>query len=350
MTTNDFRAFVAQVCAELESISNTNPAHIAVCRNGEDFEACVLEVVQAVIARTGINATTHYTSGGHAFPDIVIEFSDGSRYGIEVKSSTSANSRHWKINGNSVLGSTKEDVIDTYIIFGKTAVGNQGFRYKRYEDAIANVAVTHSPRYLIDMDLDPKDTFFAKSGLNYKQISEAEDPIGLITTYFKSQGQRAWWLSESTPAAIRMFSDLTATEQAHLLGYCFAHFPEIFSNNSQKFRRCAMWLIAERSVVSASLRDNFTAGGRVNVALSGTQYENLPHIFGNLRAYRLEIIRSLEDASADELKEDWSYVGSIDDSINSKIAAWTQITATQFSSQSVNNYNPVQLISDLLMT
>lgn len=93
----------------------------------------------------GLTATVHYTPGGHTFPDNVIEFFDGEKYGIEVKSSTSATSKPWKINGNSVLGSTKENVIDTYIVFGKTVMGNQAFRFKRYEDAVANVAVTHSP-------------------------------------------------------------------------------------------------------------------------------------------------------------------------------------------------------------
>ncbi len=350
MTSVQFEVFVKNVCDELEMSARTNPNHIAACKNGEDFEVCVVEAVEAVLAKSELVARVHYTPGGHAFPDIVIEFDCSSRYGIEVKSSTSKTSRNWKINGNSVLGSTKEDVADTYIVFGKTALGNQGFRYKRYEDAIANVAVTHSPRYAIDMDLEPNDTFFAKSGLKYRQITESDDPIGLITTYFKSQGQHAWWLSESTPAAIRMLSDLTAAEQASLLGYCFAHFPEVFSNSSQKFRRCAMWLVAERSVVSASLRDSFTAGGKVDIPLYGANYKNLPHIFANLRNYRSEIVCALENASADELCKDWEYAGSVNDAISSKLNVWIQVAAAKFTSQSVNNYDKIKLLSDLLMT
>lgn len=350
MTTHEFSKFVEQVCAELEATAKTNPGRIAACKSGEDFEICVVEATKAVIAESGINATVHYTPGSHAFPDVVVEFVDGAKYGIEVKSSTSKTSRNWKINGNSVLGSTKEDVIDTYIIFGKTAIGNQGFRHKRYEDAVANVAVTHSPRYAIDMELAPGDTFFAKSGLSYKQITESEDPIGLITTYFKAQGQRAWWLSESTPAAIRMFSDLSPEEQSSLLGYCFAHFPEVFSSSSQKYHRCAMWLVAERSVVSSSLRDNFTAGGRVTIPLYGAYYENLPHIFGNVRNYRAALIRALEEASVEDLRTEWSYGGPLDDTIHSKLIAWISVAAEYFTSQSVNNYDKVQLLSDLLMT
>ena len=346
----NFGDFVDKVCLVLYNLSKTNPKRIAACKTGEDFEECVVEAVETVINQIGIDAKTHYTKGGHAFPDIVIEFSDGSKYGIEVKSSTSSTSKNWKINGNSVLGSTKEDVIDTYIIFGKTAIGNQGFRYKRYEDAIANVAVTHSPRYAIDMEIASNETFFAKSGLTYKQISESDDPIGQITAYFRSQGQKAWWLSESTPAAIRMFSDLSNEEQAELIGYCFAHFPEIFSSSSKKFHRCAMWLVTERSVVAPSLRDSFTAGGRVDISLYGATYKNVPQIFNNLRIYRKYIVDAIENASIDELREDWNYTGALEDSLHSRITAWVSVTAEKFTSKSVNNYDRVRMLSDMIMT
>lgn len=345
----DFQDFVAKVCQTLEAISNADPHRIAACKSGEDFEICVVEAIQTTLDDLSIVATVHYTPGGHAFPDVVIEFSGGQKYGIEVKSSSSATSKSWKINGNSVLGSTKENVIDTYIIFGKTAIGNQGFRYKRYEDAVANVAVTHSPRYAIDMDLAQGETFFDKSGLTYKQISESENPIGLITSYFKSQGQRAWWLAESTPAAIRMFANLSAQEQSELLGYCFAHFPEVFSNSPQKFQRSAMWLVTDRSVVSSSLRDSFTAGGRFDISLHGATYENLPQIFNNLRNYRAALINTLEDAFADDLRDDWDYPWTLQDSLEDKMKAWLSVASSKFTSKSVNGYDKEKLLYDLIM-
>ena len=109
----DFQSFVEKVCQTLEAVSASAPHRIAACKNGEDFEACVVEAVYTSLDDLGLTANVHYTPGGHAFPDVVIEFSDGKKYGIEVKSSTSATSKSWKINGNSVLGSTKENVIDT---------------------------------------------------------------------------------------------------------------------------------------------------------------------------------------------------------------------------------------------
>lgn len=346
----DFRYFVDKVCQTLKATSASDPHYIAACKSGEDFEVCVVKAIHSTLEDLDLTAIVHYTPGGHAFPDIVIEFSNGEKYGIEVKSSSSISSKSWKINGNSVLGSTKEDVLDTYIVFGKTAIGNQAFRYKRYEEAVANVAVTHSPRYAIDMDISPEETFFAKSGLTYKQISEDENPIGLITSYFKSQGQRAWWLAESTPAAIRMFADLSTCEQSELLGCCFAHFPEVFSNSPQKFQRSAMWLVTDKSVVSPSLRDSFTAGGKVDITLYGATYENLPQIFNNLRIYRSAFINALEGASVDELRADWDYPGALQDTVASKLAVWISVASSKFSSKCVNGYDKAKLLSDLIMT
>ncbi|MGM9601805.1 MAG: hypothetical protein ACI3W5_09555 [Faecousia sp.] len=340
----NFGDFVEKVCLVLDDLSKTNPKRIAACKTGEDFEECVVEAIATVINQMGIDAKIRYTKGGHAFPDIVIEFSDGSKYGIEVKSSTSSTSKNWKINGNSVLGSTKEDVIDTYIVFGKTAIGNQGFRCKRYEDAIANVAVTHSPRYAIDMEIANNETFFAKSGLTYKQISESEDPIGQITAYFRSQGQKAWWLAESTPAAIRMFSDLEGEEQLKLLGYCFAHFPEVFSSRSNKFSRCAMWLVAEHSIVSSSLRDNFSAGGRFEYL----DFGRIPRIYKTLEDCREYVLQALDDATVEELYEDWGLEYRSSYANFDKFIDWAQIASNYCPPVSETGYVSLKLFRSIM--
>ncbi len=348
MTSVEFAKIVEKICKRLEFLSVKNPNLIAACNTGESFEKCVVDATKETLSALGIPHIVSYTPGSHVFPDIIVEFESGERYGIEVKSSSSPNSKNWKINGNSVLGSTKEDVADTYIIFGKTAIGNQGFRYRRYEDAIANVAVTHSPRYAIDMELSPGETFFAKSKLTYNQISESDDPIGLITTYFRSKGEKAWWLAENTPAAIRMFSDLSVEEQSKLTGYCFAHFPEIFSSGCKKFYRSALWLITEQSVVSPSLRDNFTAGGRINISLDDAMYQNVSRIFSSLYRDRENILSELTDASSDELLTDWGWDGPIDDTLELRLSAWISVTANELTYKYVNNYDRKKILSDIM--
>ena len=344
MTPELVAEFVEKVRQYLEDLSNTNPAVIAACKSGEDFEVCVRDAAAAVLAREGIQAEIQYEQGSHVFPDVVLVFANGEKYGIEVKSSTSTSSKNWKINGNSVLGSTKEDVVDTYIIFGKTAIGNQGFRCKRYEDAIANVAVTHSPRYAIDMEIASGETFFAKSGLTYKQISESKDPIGQITAYFRSQGQHAWWLAESTPAAIRMFSNLSAEEKKALVGYCFAHFPEVFSSGTTKFSRCAMWLAAEHSIVSSSLRDNFSAGGKIEYG----QFGKISRIYKTLEECREYVLKALEDATVEELYADWGLAYRDSYADFDKVANWLQVATSHCPPMSETGYNSLKLFLSIM--
>ena len=343
MTPQLFSKFVEKVRLQLEYVSQTAPEVIAACKSGEDFEVCVYNAVATVLAETGIDATIHYEQGSHVFPDIVVEFATGEKYGIEVKSSTGTG-RGWKINGNSVLGSTKENVVDTYVMFGKTTRGHQAFRCKRYEDCVADVAVTHSPRYRIDMDLEPGTTFFDKSGLSYQQISDAEKPIELITAYFKSQGQHAWWLSESTPAAIRMFSSLTTEEKKRLVAYCFAHFPEVFSASSNKFSRCAMWLAAEHSIVSSSLRDNFSAGGKYVYR----DFGKIPRIFDTLDKCKEYVINALNECTMEKLCEDWGIAYRPEFENNNKLSAWLGVASANCHGDGEAEYNASCILSSIM--
>lgn len=338
----DFEKFVSEVTERLEQYAASDPRAIASCTGGEKFEPWVARATEEIAAEGYPGAAVEYNAGSHAFPDIVVDFGPWGRYGIEVKSSSNATSKGWKINGNSILGSTKQTVIDTYIIFGKTAIGCQEFRYKRYKDAVANVVVTHSPRYAIDMDLAPGETFFEKSGISYKEMQQSDAPIHLVTEYFKKQGLSAWWLTESAPAALRLYSDLSPSEQAELIGYCFAHFPELFSNSSKKFYRAAVWMTTERSVLTPSLRDSFTAGGKADINLLDTTYHALPRIYTNLRQHRQSVLRALRDASVEKLAEDWNCSPTFGASTNDKLLMWIVLVARQapikvFDGHSVRN-------------
>lgn len=344
----NFEQFVAEVCLALEAQAEADPHSIAKCKTGEDFECCVVSAAQTVVGTSYPGSIIHYEAGSHAFPDIVIEFPSCERYGIEVKSSSSTSSKSWKLNGNSVLGSTKRDVLDTYIVFGKTALGHQAFRYKRYEDAVANVCVTHSPRYMIDMDLAPGETFFAKSGLSYLTISESPSPIELIKTYFNKQGLNAWWLGESAPVAIRFFSDLPQAEKNILLGYCFSHYPEVFSDSRKKYLRSATWLAVHHSVLSPCLRDNFSAKGRVNIKARDSTYLYISRIFNTLLIHRDDVVFALRDATEAQLQADWGYHNVIGKTLKEKLEAWIAVAAQCVTPRSVGPYSPKDLIRDIM--
>jgi len=274
-------------------------------KSGEAFEPLVVNALKAAADILNFDLNIQYSSGGHNFPDIVIIPGTGEKYGVEVKSSTSK-TKSWKINGNSVMGSTSQpDIVRNVIIFGKLKGEKSMFRAKDYEESIANVVVTHSPRYYIDLDLEEGESFFDKTNFSYKDLVVNEKPIDLITDYFRSQGHKAWWLTESTPAAIRQFNDLSQKEQKEFLAYGFVHFPEIMSNSSSKFSRFTSWLVSENSVVDANLRDKFTAGGRVDLDVSNYKYTQIPQIFKKMHLYREEILLELYNGDLDILQEDW---------------------------------------------
>lgn len=345
-----FESFIDSVVSELFEVSKITPTEITSCKSGDDFELCVVRAVNTVISKLKVNALVNHIPGSHVFPDIIIDFGKDGRYGIEVKSSSANKSKGWRINGNSIMGSTRDDsVIETYIVFGKTAKGNIDFKARRYTECVSNIVVTHSPRYLIDMELNSGDTFFDKSGIQYKDLVTSDNPIGLITAYFLAKGEKAWWLSDSTPAAVRSFCDISDEEKMECFGYGLAHFPELFERNALKYKRYATWLATERSLVSSSVRDDFSAGGKVSISVNGVYYKDLPQIFQRLLDYKVAVISALNNADAAALCDDWHCPHRTMDSINDKIKAWISIVTPHVAvSQLPKGVDPLILLNNIM--
>jgi len=131
--------------------------------------------------------------GGQKFPDIVAK----KYYGVEVKTTTQ---NHWKTTGNSVLESTRiTDVERIFMLFGK--LGRPiSFKCRAYEACLSAVVVTHSPRYLTDMNLPEGHTIFDKIDIPYDTLRQRKNPIKPITEYYKSKlrpGQELWWIQDT---------------------------------------------------------------------------------------------------------------------------------------------------------
>ncbi len=219
---------------------------------------------------------------GLKFPDITVN----KYFGVEVKSKKRAND--WKSVGNSVLESNRiEDVNRIYMYFGRL-VDPAEFRWRLYQECLWNVAVTHSPRYLIDMELEERETIFSKIGMEYDDFRVMEKPISLIVEYFRknaAKGEEPWWMESSddvSPATIRLLEQLPKSEKVALKIKAFARFPEIFSKKTDKYRRLATWLVARCSLTSTSLRDQFSAGGQTSISINGKMYENIPKVYQHL--------------------------------------------------------------------
>lgn len=111
---------------------------------------------------------------GQRFPDIVAYVNSNKAYGIEVKTTKT---NKWKSTGSSVFEGTRvDDVKNIHLLFGKLSNPIE-FRCRKYEECLYDVAVTHSPRYLIDMDTKEDQTIFSKIGIEYDILRKLENPF-----------------------------------------------------------------------------------------------------------------------------------------------------------------------------
>lgn len=339
-----FAGFVSQIENVLDSMKHS----FSRSNTPTDFEKFVVEASKQVIEVNKYDCLIDYTEGGHSFPDIVFSFSDGKKYGIEVKSSTNANSsdNSWGILGNSILGSTRIDVNELYIMFIKINKNGCFIKSARYEDSVSDVVVTHSPRYKLDLAQNPTDSFFHKSGISYNEMKSSSDPIGLVTEYFRQQGLTAWWIAESTPAAIKTWEEVELTERKEILSQAFVLFPElIYSTGSKKYKRLAKWLVANYSIVDSSLRDKFSAGGRVNLEVRGVLFEKLPQVLGTLMDHFSEFKNSIQNTNLDELCLNWDSYHAETDSTQARYAYWYHCLSTNLKAA---HPNELDFITSLL--
>jgi hypothetical protein len=154
----DFENLLANSYSLLSQVAEKDPKYF-VKRSATDFETDLFESLCEVAKGTDFHKTIVLISG-HRFPDIVLK----KFYGIEVKTSKQ---EYWKSIGNSVLESTRVESIERiYIFFAKLTIP-VGFKYRLYQDCLYDVAVTHSPRYLINMELNQGESIFDKIGISY---------------------------------------------------------------------------------------------------------------------------------------------------------------------------------------
>ena len=220
---------------------------------------------------------------GLRFPDIIAE----RYYGVEVKST---NKNHWTSTGSSIVETTRDkDVESIYMLFGKLGGTPAEFKCRPYQDVLYEIAVTHSPRYLIDMNLKSGETIFDKMSVGYDELRTSPDSISKVKRYYKSKAeangnQMPWWISSDEEAAvsmnIRLWKDLSAKEKADLVAQILVLFPEVVSG---KYGKAALWLAGSKGIVCTNIRDLFSAGGKVRFVDGQTLKTPLPKVVRTLR-------------------------------------------------------------------
>jgi len=292
---------------------------------GNKLEPYVKDVVSEYAKGTSFENSIELISG-QKFPDIIAK----KYFGIEVKSTTQ---NHWKTTGNSVLESTRVDGIERiFMLFGKLANPIE-FRFRPYEECLSEVVVTHSPRYLIDMNLANGATIFDKLEISYDELRVKPNPLKPVVDYYRARlkpGEDIWWMdsgvgSDSSNLIIKIWTNLTENEKRTVTVKAMAFFPELFSNSASKFGRVAVWLIKRESIVCPNIRDLFTAGGKADIVVGEKTYYRLPKIIKKLFDNLDLIVERLSITPIEELQVHWNRKTTE----KMKISTWVNIVGSE---------------------
>lgn len=338
----EFIALLNKAIFELNSQAESSPAKIGQL-SGTKLEGYVFKVMSELAIGSPFENTIELI-GGQKFPDIVAN----KFYGIEVKTTTK---NHWKSTGNSILESTRiETVKRIFILFGKLVKPIE-FRCRPYEECLSEIVVTHSPRYLIDMNLEEGKSIFDKIKTPYDSLRQKKNPINSITDYYKSKlkpGQDLWWIQDTERASklvINIWNNLSIDERQKIKNRAMVYFPEIFSNRTDKFARLAIWLVTRESIVCPNVRDLFTAGGKGDFFIKNTVHKNIPRVFIKLFENIDSILDVLDNSSSFELSEYWNDRTTE----RSKIDSWINLVASNSKTiQESNHLDLKQMLVELI--
>lgn len=313
MTRAEFEAFLDEVVARLRrDLHDSRDYHEA-----QAFERRVLAVMQEVAHRNGlrINPTNH----PHAFPDIK---ADG--FGVEVKSTRQDS---WDATANSIMESMRDrDAERVYVVFGKMG-GETGARWRRYEDAVRHVRISHAPRFVLGMDTPPGDSLFAKLGMSYEEFARQtpSEKMARVREYARARlrpGERLWWLEDqhTVDLKVRRFRRLSREEKRQMRAEAAALCPEIAASGRRpdKYDAALHFLLTYRGVLAS--RDMFTAG---SVGAKGGQRGN--YMLHGLRAVRAEMEVAFRELDRALFEEYWPDGAEIPDDAAGRRRQWLVI-------------------------
>lgn len=299
----EFRRLMAATDVFLNSDAKLREDYY-VGRGGHALERDVFEAISECAKGTPFHGSLQLVSGA-SFPDIVA----GRFYGVEVKSTAK---NHWTSIGSSILESTRiENVERIFLTFGKLGKPVQ-FLSRPYEACLSDIAVTHYPRYKIDMCLAPGETIFDKMGVPYDTLRRMENPVEPVSQYYRSKlkpGEQLWWagehVEEAAPATLRLWDAVSREEKQELRSVGYALFPELVAGD---YKRYALWLVRAKGVVNTHIRDEFSGGGQVTMMTTEGAEVRMPATFGRIRKYKERIERIILEADEEALKEHWGYL------------------------------------------
>lgn len=278
----DFKSLMEKTNELLNKDAQKRHAHYA-SLNGTALEDDVKDALKECAKETPFENTIEKISG-QQFPDIVA----AKYYGVEVKSTQKD---RWTSTGSSILESTRvSDVERIFLTFGKLGGNPIEFCSRPYEECLSDIRATHMPRYLIDMRLKQGETIFDKMNTAYDKFRKLPDPIATVADYYKGKGERPWWtggsVDEAGPASIKLWKSLSDTEKREYTIWACINYPEVFQGNYDEY---ALWLTTSQGIVDTHIRDQFSSGGKVDMAIAidnkgkALETAKFPAVFGRVK-------------------------------------------------------------------
>lgn len=255
---------------------------------GTEFE----QTVYGALLDVGIEPS-NITHSPQKFPDFIISDPETEeKIGIEVKKTDSAK---WEVIGGSIYESLKNDIGETYVVMAKLGGDKPEVRIRRYEECIADIKVTHSPRVYLNMDLE--------KGEDYLSVHDTKDLLELSGDELNRRirqllrtNKSTWWSEAETTA----FSDLSSEEKDAYFVEGVVLFPEVFGGNYENF---TPWLIYNCLVWCKNVRDVFSAGGNkrvpemYNIFVSAVMYRAIEKVS--------DIAKRIDSLTDEEVSKFW---------------------------------------------
>lgn len=271
----------------------------------ETFEQYVCEQMRITAKGSEFDGVIEQTANA-AFPDIVAN----GYFGVEVKMTSGDK---WESTGNSVLESSRVKGVERiYMFFGKFG-GIFDIAYRNYADCLFDVAVTHYPRYKINMKLADGQSIFHKIKIDYDTFRKDPNSIKRIKDYYRAQlkaGEELWWIDQqsdgnSVSPIIKNYSNLDKEIKENIKIECMSLFPEIYSDSSLKYQRAAVYLVVKFNVVSSSFRDWFSAGGQVKIKIDEQKSVKIPKKYYKLFCSANAIKNKIQLIDGETLRHYW---------------------------------------------
>lgn len=260
--------------------------------SANSFERTVAAELRVACNDAGLGSVK-YTFHPSAFPDILV-----NGCGIEVKYTQR---KTWHGTGNSIFeGMRDPNTQRIYMVFCRADIPE--IRWRKYEHCIKGVRISHSPRYMIDMDVD--NSFFDNLGIPYSEFISysIREKMSHVREHVKQridEHEKLWWIDEedshTLPMEVRIYRLLPADVKIMLRAETALMCPQIFkgSRKKGKYDQAAIYLLTQHGVVAPQIRDLFTAGSVAGTELGGNYLlRSLKHIEQNI----VDVSKRLDDA------------------------------------------------------